>query len=555
MSYIKGINRNQLLLLPPSLDEMIEEESPVRIIDAFVDAIDIKQAGFDKSLPAERGRPPYDPSDLLKLYIYGYMNRIRTSRKLERECTRNIELMWLMNNLRPSARSIAYFRSDNKKALKQVFRQFVVMIKNWDLFGKNLLAVDGSKLRAVNSKKNNYNQRKIERHLALIDKKTEEYLNKLDENDKKDHGNRNVKVKEVLNQLKLRREKYEQLEKKLKETGKDQVSTTDPEARQLIIRGQITEVAYNVQATVDSKHNLIADVKATNTNDRKLLGVMGKRAKAILGHNNFDFLADKGYFNQEEIYLCSKEGITPYVAVQDVGHGHPIPTKEYRYHNFSYNKIQDCYICPQGAKLTSNGSWYKKDTRNKNILVKHYKTPLCKNCKARPLCTKSPVTRGRVIERSNYQGQVDANNRRVEKEKDKYRLRQQMVEHPFGVIKRQWGYDHVLLKGTKKVEAELNLIFTTYNLVRVIKIIGFKELIRKLRAFSSFFGKNGLFKRFLRLFEKLVKTNIMQIKELLGYIYIKIIYIYHNKFLLKADFCTNCRWGALNNSMVRNCIV
>ena len=539
MAYIKGTERNQLLLLPPSLDEMIEEESPVRIIDAFIDAIDFKQASFDKSLPAERGRPPYDPADLLKLYIYGYMNRIRTSRKLERECTRNIELMWLMNNLRPSARSIAYFRSDNKKALKQVFRQFVVMIKKWDLFGENLLAVDGSKLRAVNSKKNNYNQRKIERHLDLIDKKTEEYLHELDENDKKDHGNRNVKVKEVLGQLKQRREKYEQLEKKLKETGQDQVSTTDPESRQLIIRGQITEVAYNAQATVDSKHNLIADVKATNTNDRKMYGVMSKRAKAILGHGNFDFLADKGYFNQEGIYICTQAGITPYVAVQDVGHGHPIPTKEYRYHNFTYDKQQDCYICPQGAQLTSNGSWYKKDTRNKNILVKHYKTHLCKSCHARPLCTKSPITRGRVIERSNYQEQVDANNKRVEKEKDKYRLRQQMVEHPFGVIKRQWGYDHVLLKGTKNVEAELNLIFTTYNLVRVIKILGCKELIKRLLAFSLFFVKYGLFKCILRRSHKFLKKITNEIKDQLADLYFKIIYIYHDNYVLKANFCTN----------------
>jgi len=417
---------------------------------------------------------------MLKLYLYGYMNRVRSSRKLENECRRNLELIWLINGLQPKYRAIAYFRAENKKAIRLVFRQFVVMMKSWDLIGGETIAVDGTKLRAVNSKKNNYNQKKIDRHLKYIDDKIEKYLKQLEEEDKKENKEKQIKVKQCLDELETRKKKYQELEKQLVETGEDQISTTDPEARQLIIRGQITEVAYNAQASVDDKHNLCIDYKALNTNDRKALATMGARAKVTLKEETFDLLGDKGYHNGEELQKSKDMGISTYVAPPERKHNKPIPTPEYYGEHFTYNPQNDNYTCPQGQTMTTNGSWYKKVNRNSISLVRHFKTKACRQCPVHHLCTTSPVERGRVIERSQYQKAVEENNLRVKTEKEKYRKRQQIVEHPFGVIKRQWGYDHVLLKGLGKVEAELGLIFTTYNLRRLITIFGAKELIARL---------------------------------------------------------------------------
>jgi len=487
--YRQGIDRNQGQFLPASVEDYVEPDSPARVIDAFVDSLDIEKAGFTKSSPRKegpKGRPAYDPADMLKLYLYGYLNRTRTTRKLENECKRNLEVIWLLNGLQPKYRAIAYFRSENKKAIRLAFRQFVVMMKCWDLIGGETIAVDGSKLRAVNSKKNNYNQKKIDRHLKLIDDKIEEYLKQLEQEDKKENKEKKIKVKQCLEDLESRKQKYQELEKQLKETGQDQISTTDPESRLLMIRGQITEVAYNAQASVDDKQKLCIDYKALNTNDRKILSTMGARAKVTVKKETFDFLGDKGYHNGEELQKCKDMNINTYVAPSERKHNKPIPTPEYYGEYFIYNADNDTYTCPQGQTMTTNGSWYKKINRNSISYVRHFKTKACRHCPVRLLCTTSPKERGRVIERSQYQQTVEQNNTRVKTEKEKYRRRQQIVEHPFGVIKRQWGYDHVLLKGLGKVEAELGLIFTVYNLRRLITIFGAKELIKKLlRVFDK----------------------------------------------------------------------
>lgn len=501
MAHRIGTDRNQLLLLPPSLDEYIDENNPVKVIDVFVDSLDLKETGFKNSIPLEKGCPPYNPGDLLKLYLYGYLNRIRSSRKLEKECTRNIEVIWLLNQLRPRYRTIAYFREHNSKAIKSVFRQFVVMMKKWDLIAGDLLAVDGSKFRAVNSKKNNYNQQKIERHLNYIDQKIDEYLKELDENDNKEQGERKLKVNECLQQLEQRRQKYLDLERQLRETGQDQVSTTDPDARQLIIRGDIAEVAYNAQTTVDSKHNMVIDTKVINTNDRKILSTMGLQAKEILNKDSFELLADKGYHNGEELQKCDLMNIKTYVAPQESHSGNKIPTQEYLGDKFEYNSQVDCYTCPEGETLRSNGRWYKKFYRTHIILTKQYKTKACRECPKRSLCTSSPVERGRIIERSQYQDSVDANNLRVRNEKEKYRLRQTMTEHPFGVVKRQWGYDHLMMKGLQKTDSEISLIFLCYNLKRVMNIMGINGILKAIKAFSQCFGS------FLNCFSPFFKVN------------------------------------------------
>jgi len=484
--YRQGADRNQGQLLPVSVEDYVGSDNPARVIDAFVDSLDIEKAGFTKSSPRPKGPKgslAFDPSDMLKLYLYGYMNRVRTSRKLENECKRNLEVIWLLNGLQPKYRAIAYFRADNKKAIRLAFRQFVVMMKSWDLIGGETIAVDGSKFRAVNSKKNNYNQKKIDRHLKRIDDKIEEYLQQLEQEDKKENKEKNIKVKQCLEELETRKQKYQALEDQLKQSGETQVSTTDPEARLLMVRGQVTEVSYNAQSTVDDKHNLPIDYKAINTNDYKILPTMAERAKDILETETFDMLADKGYHDSEGLQKCKEMNVKTYVAPAERKHNKPIPTPEYYGGHFKYNAETDTYTCPQGETMTTNGSWYKKTNRNSITYVQHFKTTACRQCPERHLCTTSPKERGRVIERSEYQQAVEQNNLRVKTEKEKYRRRQAIVEHPFGVIKRQWGYDHVLLKGLGKVEAELGLIFTVYNLRRLITIIGAKELISRLLLF------------------------------------------------------------------------
>lgn len=494
MSHKKGTDRNQLYLLPPSLEDFITDDNPVRIIEAFVDTLDFEKLQFKKVRTKEKGCRPYHPADLLKLYIYGYLNRVRTSRRLENECTRNIEMMWLLHNLQPSARTIAYFRSDNKRALKLAFRQFITLTRKWDLIEGELLATDGSKMRAVNSKKNNYNENKITFHLRRIDDKITEYLKDLDLQDKLESGIKKENVNKTLEELKERRKKYEDLEKKLKETGEDQISTTDDEARLIMIRGQITEVAYNVQTTVDSKHNLVIDVKAVNTNDKKLACEMGRRSGAITGKKDFDHLMDKGYHDLETISKCQEHGLRTLIAEPKASRSSDIPTPQFYNDKFIYDKKTDSYTCPAGSILITNGREYKIKNWNGYSLVKQYKTLNCSSCISHDQCTKSPKNRGRIIQRSLYQDAVDLNNQRVMLEKEKYRKRQEMVEHPFGIVKRQWGYDHVLMKGIDKVEAESNLIFLCYNLKRVIKILGFKEFMKRLLAASLFLLKNG-FKR------------------------------------------------------------
>jgi hypothetical protein len=362
------------------------------------------------------------------------------------------------------------------------------MMKKWDLIAGDLLAVDGSKFRAVNSKKNNYNQQKIQRHLNYIDQKAEEYLKELDENDHKEHGERKLKVNECLQQLEERRQKYIDLEKQLKETGQDQISTTDHDARQLLVRGDIAEVAYNAQTTVDSKHNLVIDTKVINTTDRKILSTMGLQAKEILNKESFDLLADKGYHNGEELLKCDQMNIKTYVAPQENISGNKIPTPEYQGDKFRFNSQDDCYTCPEGQILRSNGRWYKKFYRTHFTLVKQYKTKACRECPKRCCCTSSPIERGRLIERSQYQDAVDTNNLRVRHEKEKYRRRQTMTEHPFGVIKRQWGYDHVMMKGLQKTDSEISLVFLCYNIKRVINIMGINGILKAIKAFSQCFS-------------------------------------------------------------------
>lgn len=489
MSHLTGTDRSQLNMFPLTMEEMVPQENPVRVVDLFVSRFDFRKLGFKNAVVSEEGRPAYQPSDLMKLYLYGYLNRIRSSRKLERECTRNIELMWLMKGLRPRYHTIADFRSGHPKEIKNFFREFVSLLQGWDLVEGKLIAIDGSKFRAVNARKNNFNEEKIARQLKYIDGKINSYLTQLDEHDKSEHGDRKPDVEEIKQLIETqqqRRKKYEALSKELKQTGEDQVSTTDKDARSMPVNHHRIEVSYNAQTAVDAKNSLIVHYENTNTNDKKALVSMAVETKNILHKETIEVLADKGYHNGEQLDTCTKNNIITYVPAPGIPRSNEIPAPPYHGDKFIYDEKSDTYTCPQKQTLTASGRWYKKRNGFKyENDVKHYKTRACKTCPVRSLCTRNE--NGRLIERSQYAAAVETNAKRVREEKEKYSLRQQIVEHPFGTIKRQWGYDHVLLKGKQKNEAEFGLIFSVYNLRRILSILGIPELKKRLGgAFLNF---------------------------------------------------------------------
>lgn len=485
MPHITSCDRTQIKMI--SLEEMVLPDSIARAIDAFVNALDLGALGFDVTT-ASTGRYPFHPAVFLKLYLYGYMNRIRSSRKLETECKRNVELMWLLGELTPAFRSIADFRAEHGQQIRNVFKTLVRFSKNSGLIEGKLVAVDGTKVRAQNSKKNNYNQKKIERHIEYIDNKVNEYMALLDQQDRSENDSKGlISKKEIdtaVKKLRERKKDYKKLSRQLIETNEEQLSTSDPDAKQMIIRGAITEVAYNLQAAVDDKNSLVVHYEASQNNDRNALHRVASAAKKILERKSIEVLADKGYHNGGQIDKCTKENITTYVAPAEHVHNAPVPTADYLIANFTYNEKRDCYTCPQGKTLRSNGNWYNKSRGKYDYRVKHYKTVACMNCPAVSDCTMNK--HGRLIERSQFQKSVDSNNQRVRMNMDKYKKRQCINEHVFGIIKRQWGFDHTLMKGLEKVDAETGFIFTAYNFRRIINIIGIEKFIRKMRKAQRF---------------------------------------------------------------------
>lgn len=436
MAHIIPSDRTQLKMI--SLEEMVLPDSVARAIDAFVGALDLSSLGFDVST-ASTGRYPFHPSVFLKLYLYGYMHRIRSSRKLEAECKRNIELMWLLGELTPAFRSIADFRALHGEQIRNVFKTLVRFSKNNGLVEGKTIAIDGTKVRAQNSKKNNFNQKKIGRHVEYIDNKVNEYMALLDEQDRAENDSKGLiskkEIETAVKKLKERKKNYKNLSRHLIKTGQEQLSTSDPDAKQMIIRGAITEVAYNLQAAVDDKNSLVVHYEASQNNDRNALYRVASAAKKTLGKKSIEVLADKGYHNGGQIDKCTKENITTYVAPAEHVHNVPVPTADYLIENFMYNEKKDCYTCPEGQTLRSNGNWYDKSRGKYDYKVKHYKTTACTSCPVMNDCTMNK--RGRLIERSQFQKSVDMNNRRVHMNKDKYKKRQCINEHVFGIIKRQ----------------------------------------------------------------------------------------------------------------------
>jgi transposase len=488
MQYIKGTDRTQAVLFAQSLDEIIDADNEVRIIDLFIESIDITHFNFQLKSSSE-GRPPYHPKDLLKLYVYGYLNSIRSSRGLEKECKRNVEVMWLLQQLVPDHNTISNFRRDNEKAIRKVFRHTVSIAKHFDLIGGKLIAGDSTKLRAQNSKKNNFNEGKITRHLEYIEKRLDEYNQALEAADEE---NRKV-IQEQIEKQNDRKNQYNKYSEQLLQSGQPQISTSDPDSRQLLIRNHITEVAYNVQTTVDAKHNLTLDYKVTNHNDSKAMGPMLRRAKTILGSANFTALYDKGYHTGSELKKGIAMGVDLMVAIPGVASF--APDGRYNVEHFVYDPAADTYTCPEAVVLQTNGAWYVKSDHG--YVVRHYKTGACKSCPAFALCTRNK--NGRLIERSEYQDYVDSNKRNIEKDPATYKKRQAIIEHTYGIVKRQWGFYYVTTKrGIKRASADIGLMFTALNLRRLMNIIDKNEFKKCLKELALLFpGKRASLNQFI----------------------------------------------------------
>jgi transposase len=493
----KGTSRNQIQFI--SLDDQIATDNPVRIIDAFVEKLDLQKLGIKRKLKKQRsntgGAPRFDDQLLLKLYLYGYLNKIRSSRKLEQECNRNIELRWLMQRLAPNYHTIADFRKDHPLALKNLFKLYVAFLDELNLLGKQTVAIDGSKFRAVNSSKNNYNQRKINKHREMIDHKANQYLRELDELDKDETDDsgpsyRKEEVESALQRLMERKIKYDDLQQQLDNTEEKQISTTDPDSRAILINKNIVEVSYNTQSAVDAKHSLIVHAEATNINDGKALHRAAIQAKENMGltkDSPVDVLSDKGYHTGAELHQCHRDQIETYVAFKEQSSVKHLQ-KEFLSEHFVYDHTSDSYICPAGHVMTTLGTWHHKkgEAGETSYRFKTYRTEACKGCAFKSNCTK---LNKRIIQRSEYQDAVDRNNRNIKENPDYYKRRQSICEHPFGTIKRQWGYTYTLMKGLQKADGEMNLIMLVYNIKRTLSILGFEKLLKAIRNWKPDYRK------------------------------------------------------------------
>lgn len=531
MNHIQGIDRFQITF--SSLDEQINKDNPVRIIDAFIDKLDLDLLGFvnkpikSKSQQATHsnpldGRPSFELKSLLKLYFYGYFNGIRSSRRLERECVRNIEVRWLLGNLTPNYHTIADFRKHNPKALKNCFKLYTLFLQDIGLIAGKTLAADGSKFRASNSKKNNYSQSKVDRQLDYIEQKTAEYLRQLDQADSLELSEDRVQlIQQKLHYFQTNKINYQLLQDQLTQSGQTQISTTDPDAKALLVQGQVVEVSYNVQAAVDDKHNLVVATHVINRNDRNALYDIALEAKEGLKSEGFTVLADKGYHNGREIQNCQKDQIQTIVApsetVNSNKHG---TTEDYLVTKFTYSPETDSYTCPAGKTLTTTGTWHKKTRERDSHLFKKYRTQDCKTCPVKQYCT-GRKDGGREIERSEYADAVEANLKNLQANTDLYKRRQMIIEHIFGTLIRKWGFGFTDLRGLEKVNGEFALIMTGYNFKRTINLLGVEDLTEKiknwkpdysqifLRLKSCFIAPIAKFLDYFSLDARIEKLNII----------------------------------------------
>jgi transposase len=473
--FVEGDERTQGTLLPERLDDYVAEQNPVRVIDVFVDELDLADLGFASVHPAATGRPAYHPADLLKIYIYGYLNRIQSSRRLEREAQRNVELMWLTRRLTPDFKTIANFRKDNGKAIRNVCRQFIVLCQQLDLFSDAVVAIDGSKFKAVNSSDRNFTSAKLKRRMEEIEANINRYLAELDTADRQEPAaakSRVARLEEKITAMKAQMQMLKEVEQTMAATGETQISLTDPDARSMITRGAGI-VGYNVQTAVDAKHHLIVSHEVTNTgSDRDQLSGMAQKAREAIGTTTLTAIADRGYFKGEEILACHEAGITPLVP-KTMTSGAKAGNR-FDKADFIYDPLKNEYRCPAGQALIWRFASIEDGMKNHR-----YWSSNCKGCPLKEKCTPSP---NRRVTRWEHQDLLDDMQTRLEQTPDAMRVRRSTVEHPYATIKAWMGATHFLTKGLERVKTEMSLHVLAYNLKRMMAIMGISALMNAMRA-------------------------------------------------------------------------
>lgn len=460
-------------MFPERLEDYIGAENPVRFLDAFVGTLDLHALGFAKAQCAATGRPPYDPAVLLKLYLYGYLHRIRSSRLLEAECSRNVEVIWLTGKQAPDHKTIADFRKDNLKPLRLVNRQFTVLCRKLELFGGELLAIDGSKFGAVNAKDQNFNAARLEELMARADLRLAEYLQEMARADQAESGGLTLDKAALEQKIAALREKQEWHAELLEQLDAErkQISVTDADSRKMP-SGQGTVVGYNAQVAVDAKHKLIAAEDVTNeVTDLRQMANVALAAKGNLELKQTEVVADAGYYNASEVSRCVEQKITPYVPKADTSANSARGL--YGKSRFRYDETKDVYVCPAGAELT-----YRFATHELGRELRCYRASGCKSCALKKQCTRNKDNR--TITREANEGLMEAMAVRMKAQPWKFKLRKTLAEHPFGTIKRWFGYTHFLLKGLEKVRTEWSLTTLAYNLKRVLNLVSFEKLMQSV---------------------------------------------------------------------------
>jgi len=476
--FVEGDDRRQSLLLPASLDDYVTGDNPVRVVEAFIDELDLGALGFEGVQPASTGRPAYHPSTLLKIYLYGYLNRLQSSRRLEREAQRNIELIWLTGRLAPDFKTIANFRRDNGPAIRAVCGQFVELCRRLSLFTKAVIAIDGSKFKAVNNRDKNFTVAKVGKRMEQVDASIERYLAALDRADREESDvteARTTRIKEKIAALRRQIQSLKEMEQQVQAAPDQQVSLTDPDARSMATSGRGTGmVGYNVQTAVDAEHHLIVAHEVTNVgHDRTQLAPMALKAQEATGCEKVTALADRGYFNGEQVLACEGTGVLPCVpktlwpSISERGF--------FTRQDFIFDAEKDHYTCPAGAKLTRGTA--RSDRKDD---IDHYRhLTACFTCPLKPKCTPDKLKR---VKRWRHEGVLDKMQARLDQQPDAMSIRRQTVEHPFGTLKSWMGSAHFLTKTLEKVRTEMSLHILAYNIKRMIQIFGVRPLVEAIRA-------------------------------------------------------------------------
>jgi transposase len=475
--FIEGEDRGQLALLPTSLEEYVGGDNPVRVVDAFIDVLDLEALGFAGVIPAATGRPAYHPSTLLKLYLYGYLNRVQSSRRLEREARRNVEVMWLTGRLAPDFKTIADFRKDNGPAIQSVCAKFVEVCVDLGMFKHAVAAIDGAKFKAVNSRDRNFTRGKLKRRMEQITESIGRYLEALDVADLQDGPGAEEKVARLTDKIaamRARLAELKEIERQVHEAPDQQISLTDPDSRAMAtnMRGAST-VGYNVQAAVDTEHHIIVAHEVTNVVvDRTLLAPMAAKAKEALHTDTLEALADRGYYGGEQLLACEQIGVSAYVPKPRTSNARA--AGRFDKEDFDYLPDTDTYRCPAGKTLPFR---FMSVHDEQNVRI--YFTNECGGCPLKSRCTTGKERR---VRRWEHEHVVDAARARLEARPEAMTIRRRTVEHPFGTLKSWMGHTHFLTKGLAKVSTEMSLCVLAYNLKRMISILGVTPLIAAIRA-------------------------------------------------------------------------